>query len=518
MRHIWTITAIAVATITGCTTATRYDDFKSVNESTQRTIDQTLDSEKYEKVLVLERPPQQVEEIKPNNKPSWYYQSTKINAKDMPLSLVLREIVGRDVQIKYGLSVDPAKLTSIFHEGTKEEALNILALNVNYGLTVERDVIKVDKFMTKSYSIPTTVGENSFQLGSSGTGSSQTSTSDAATGSISTTGGNDGQFANTVTNNYNLTDQIYGGINKILSGEGNITTGAGDQATLESSTRNTSNMVLGYAEVIKGLSSIVVRTSPAMMLLVDDYVDSMVKQLNQEVELEIMVLQYQRDEGLKFGIDADISRDTGKGILSIGAKTPSFSDALEGVGVGFNAYTSGVWAGSSVLINALRQTGSVSVQTQQTLKATNHQVQEIDLSTITGYYKSVKTSFEGADKDVPITTIITDEVRDGVKMFAVPNIQADRVHLKLNGVLSKVVKFDNLEINELKLKQPRTRQSRFNMSGSYEYNKTFVVTHMRQTTNESNETDLVDIQMGNSGTQKIVDTLVILTPRLVSKI
>ncbi|MDF9399142.1 hypothetical protein [Vibrio sp. 1180_3] len=509
---IITFTALLVA-IVGCTTATRHDDFKRVTEVDGAKITEQLDKEKYQKVIVLDRPPQSVEEIVVSTDPTWYEENTKIIAKNMPLSIVLKDVVSQNVKLEYGFAVDPNKAISATFEGTKKEALNILALTSNYGFTATEDKIMVDKFTTKTYVLPTTAGDNSFQLGSDGSSGSSASASEALGGEISKTGGSDGQYASTAVDKYNLTDQIYKGINKILNGEANITTGDSDRGQLTTSTAE--QETLGYAEKIEAVSSIVVRTSPAMMLLIDDYVQGMVDVLSQSVELEIAVIEYQADDGTEFGIDAQLKRAAGSGNISLGVKTPSFSDALQGVGLVYTA-TKGAWDGTTAMINALRVTGKVSVRTSQKVKASNHMVQEIDLSAIQSYIATTTTKYEGADSDIPTTSIETAEVRDGVKMLAIPSIQRDKVYLKLNGVLSKLLKWDDQEINGVTIRSPRTRQSRFNISGAYEYNNTIIVTHMRQETNESVQNSYLDVPTGNAGSNKVIDTLVLLTPRKIT--
>ncbi|MFL7013592.1 hypothetical protein [Enterovibrio norvegicus] len=515
MRKFITLTLV-ISLLGGCETATLYDEFKRDNQIDKHFIDNTISANTYEKVVMLKRPPQSLQVVEDSDTPEWYGQKTQINASELPLSLMVRQILGDKVSIKYGLSVDPAKKSSIFFEGTKQEALNILSLYVDYGITYSGDTVSIDKFTTKTYQIPNTIGEESFQMGSSDSSGMAATSEDALEGEISSTGGGDGQHSNTVISNYNLTEQIYQGVEKILQGEGNITTGGMDASVIDPSMGAVNTSVLGYAEVVKGTSSIVVRTSPAMMLLVDDYVESVVRELKKEVELEVTVIEYQQEDGSEFGIDATLNRMTSDGDFSLDVESPSLTNVANNFGLGFVA-TSGLWEGSSAVIKALRQSGSVTVNTSQRVLASNHKAQEIDLSSIQAYISSAETTFEGTDGNIPVTTLEKSEVRDGVKLLAVANIQDERIYLKLNGVLSKVIVFDDTTINGITIRSPRTRQSRFNISGAYDFNKTFVVTHMRQVTSENNEAKFADVSTGNSGSKKIIDTLVLLTPRKVYK-
>lgn len=505
------ICLIGLAPLLGCETIELHDKMKRENQLDRNYIQNELKRSSFDKVIVLERPPQPLEIIKPDNTPKWLKQNSQINADRLPLSIVLRQIVGNDVRIKYGHAVDPQKPATIFFEGIKEEALNILSLNVNYGISYTKDTVSIDKFITRTYQIPNVIGDESTQIGSNSSGNA-VSMEDALEGQISSTGSGDGQFGNTVIDKYNIAHQVLGGVNRILQGEGALTTGGSDAAQLASEQAQRNNTVLGYAEAIKGTSSIVVRTSPAMMTLIDDYFKAIEDELKRKIELEITVIEYQEEDGAEVGLTADIQRDIGDASLNLNLVPPALAGSLSGTGIGVIA-NKGVWNGSSAIINALRRTGTVAVNTEQRIPASNHKSQEIDLSTIQPYISSAETTFEGSDNNIPVTTIEKSEARDGVKLLALANVQDDKVYLKLNGVLSKVVSFEKDTINGITIESPLTRQSRFNITGSYNYNETIIVTHMRQETTESNQSKQADIAIGNSGNKKVIDTLVLLTPR-----
>lgn len=503
----------SVISLSACSTMDRASELSDVAKGQSRKIDQTLESIDNNKVVTLKRPPQLLREVDNSYRAPWLDLETKMASEDMPLTMLIKDIVGQNIKITYGDGVDPNKSSSIYFEGTKEEALNILALNVDYGISVVDGVVKIDKFITKTYELPTTIGENSFQIGSNG--SSSGGSKSAASGEISTTGSGDGQFANVTVDNYNLTKQIHSGIEKILNGEATISTGSNDRVVLSDAKASSRKQSLGYAKFVEGVASIVVRTSPAMMLMVDDYVNSMVDQLTKLVALEVVVLEYQQDEGTKFGADIDATKKNSDYSLNFDLSTPSLADAPAGFGLGF-AIDNGSWKGTTGLINALKQTGDVSVNTTQRVTASNHMIQEIDLSAVQTYFSKVSVTYEGTGSDRRPTTSTEDaEVRDGVKMLVVPNIKDDKVYLKLNGVLSKVLKLETQKIANITVTTPRTRQARFNISGAYEYNKPFVVAHMRQETNEGKSSDYLDVTVGNSAKKEIKDTLVILTPRRV---
>lgn len=501
--------------LSGCSTYGRYDDFKRETEINKEAISNTLESNKYQKVLVLDKPPRVIKEIRKDNRPQWFDDETKVVANGLPLSLAIKQIVGDSTPIRYGYAVDPnTPINNFFFEGKKEEALNILSLTSSYGITATKQGVKVDKFMTKTYTLPTVRGNESIQMGS--TGESAGSAENASAGDVTSTGGGDGQFSKLSVESSNLTEQIYNGISKILTGEGNITTSATAETKMEGGGNAAREKVLGYVEKMEGLSAVVVRTSPAMMQLVDDYVNFTINEMTKQVELEITVLEYQQTEGTEFGVDLALSRITGSDstAITLGTSIPALSDSIDGVGIGAKVGT-GIWSGTTALINALRTTGDVSVGTQETVKATNHRVQEVDLGTVQAYFESVEVTYD--DNNDPTTDIQVGYVRDGVKMMALANVQDDEVYLKLTGTLSKVLALDNETVNEITVSKPTTRQARFNVTGSYEYNKPFIVTHLKQTIHEANKNRYADIEVGNNANKQVIDTLVVVTPRLVSK-
>ena len=504
-------TVLSTILLSACTTYGKYDESLRESEIAQQDIQEMLAQSQYNRVEILDEPPQLINEIVQSDKPDWLKEETKVVANNLPLSLVIKQIVGKSIPIRYGQAVNPyVQINNFYFEGSKEEALNILELNSDFGITPTRTEVRVEKFLTKTYHLPTVIGSESNALGSQN--GTNTSSEDASSGEITSTGSGDGQFTNQSVKDYNLTHQIYEGINKILTGETNITTGNGDQSKLIK-TAETRENVLGYAQEIQGLSSIVVRTSPSMMKLIDGYVNETIDEMTKEVELEVTVIEYQQTDGTEFGIDAALSKVNSKVTYGLTTVAPNLADTVDNFGF-TGALTSGSWAGTSILINALRDTGDVSVSTQQRVTATNHKTQEIDLSTVSSYFKKIKVT---KDDDDTTTDIDVSYLRDGVKMLALPNIANDRLYLKVTGTLSKVISQTDEVVNEVTVSKPTTRQARFNITGAYEYDKPFIVTHMRQTTNQADKTRFADVEIGNSANKKVIDTLVVITPRRVTK-
>ncbi|MFA0698190.1 hypothetical protein AB4585_26125, partial [Vibrio sp. 10N.222.49.C9] len=75
------------------------------------------------------------------SEPEWLSESVDLIAEQFPLNLVLRDVLGDDIRIRYGHGVDPTTPVSIYFEGTAKEALNILSVSSNYGIDYTGELV-----------------------------------------------------------------------------------------------------------------------------------------------------------------------------------------------------------------------------------------------------------------------------------------------------------------------------------------------------------------------------------------
>lgn len=473
----------------GCT-AVKYKEFEKAAQEKRDYIHSAEEAYKYRQVRDVETPPINVEAIVKESPISWLDDEQVITADKTPLSIVVDQITKGVVTPEYDFDIDPNLRVSLNHTGTKETALKMLGLQADVFFQMTEDKVFVRRYVSETFTLPAISGEMSYQIGSDG--GTTTGNTQAMEGSISTTGGDDGQFSKAGYQDYNLTTQITDGIKAIIADPV-----ANDDSTL-----------IGSVSEIKGMSSIVVRTTPSLMENVRTFVNKAFDQMSEEVVLKVEVIEWQLEEGSEFGLEASLSKLTGDSYLNLISTAPSLSES-NGTGIGFTG--GGDWEGSTALLKMMSKYGEVSVTTEQTIKALNQKSQEVDLSDIRSYVSRTSTIYD-EDSVGPKVEIETSSVRDGVKMLVIPSIHENHVYLRINGTLSKFVYFDKQKISGAEVSQPRTRQSRFNVEGKYEYNKPIIVTQMKQIVEQSQKQTTAEVIPGNMGERRVVNTLVLLTP------
>lgn len=484
-------TALLVSTIvSGCSTATAYKKNKDIVEKSNDYISSMVNDDSYNQVSILDKPPVQFKEYDPINNPNWLREKVFVNNSGLPFSLVLRNIVGDSIEIEYGTGIDVARETTIYASGTKKEALNILSNQTDYGIEVTKNKITVNQYVSKTFYLPTVTGSYNMQIGSSGGGA--TNADDALEGKASSTGGGDGQFGNLRANDYNTTNHILKGIQSILKGD--------------------TNTPMGTVEEVLSLSAVIVRTKPSVMKEVDSFVSNAVKSIEKQVKLEITVIQYTSNDESEFGADIDLAISKANASFGLQTNAPSLTNTITPALGTFQQLT-GKFAGSQAVIRALQTTGRVGVTTSNEVFASNHKLQEIDLNKTEEYISETDVSYEGQDGDIPNYSITKAKTSEGVKMMVLPTIADNYVMLALNGTLTKANGFRDDQIGDITVRSPRTTTSKFNLTGRFRFNETFLVTHLRQQSNESQEASYMDIPTGTKGVQAVTNTLVLLTPR-----
>lgn len=482
--------AIVMSILSGCT-AFQYREYEKESQQAGDRIESTRHSYSYKKVKELEHPPIAPKKLEDIVIIDWLDNHVDQKSQELPLSIILKQVMaGTGVKIDYDYDIDPNVPITVNFEGTIEEALKMVSLQGNVFIKKSPNKIIVQKYVVKTFAIPAIAGNSSYQIGSSSGGSSG-SNEDAQSGSVVSTGSGDGQFANYALQDSNSTTEIYEAIRSIIAVPGE------------------KEQLYGSVQQLQGMSAIVVRTTPSLMEQVESFMSDAIARLSAEVVLDVEVVEWIKNDGSEFGLDGLLEVNTGIGDLSFSGESTQITDSGD---TGFAWTGSGDYSGTDALIRYLRQHGEVSITTKQTVKALNQQAQEVDLSDVRSYISELSVSYD--DDDDATVDIENSTVRDGVKMIVVPSIYKDHVFLRLNGTLVKFISFDTQEISDVTISNPRTRQSRFNVSGKFEYNKPVLLTSMKQVVTQSETNKTAEIMSSNSGEKKVVDTLVLVTPYL----
>ncbi|MGL1255035.1 hypothetical protein ACSTLX_25105, partial [Vibrio parahaemolyticus] len=130
-------------------------------------------------------------------------------------------------------------------------------------------------------------------------------------------------------------------------------------------------------------TTLVVKTTPDKMQDVQRVFDHYQAELSKQVLLDIQVLEFRSNLGTERGIDWNVVRDTGDGVLQF--FVPGTDTVSEGAGYGLAFQGSGKWDGTQSFIKVLEKQGSVSVQTPVTAMVLNNQPAKITQQRIVPY-------------------------------------------------------------------------------------------------------------------------------------
>ncbi|MGR6862908.1 hypothetical protein ACU5EH_22810 [Aliivibrio salmonicida] len=163
----------------------------------------------------------------------------------------------------------------------------------------------------------------------------------------------EGQFLNIEYSEVQIVEEIADGIVKLLGGD--------DKAKNAVSTATS-------------LSNITVRATPDQMMEVRNLIDNAQASLSKQVMLDIRVLEFKSNLGTERGIDWNIVRDTGDGLLQF--FVPGTTTVSQGLGSGLAFTGTGKWSGTESLIKVLEKQGSVSTETPITAMILNNQLRK----------------------------------------------------------------------------------------------------------------------------------------------
>ncbi len=496
-RYSKTVCAALIASLLlGCeaTGMNEYDIRNRESEIVKSNIEQHRDNFTEFKVERIEQPPVRLKPIEQSTDTS--FLTKKLNystpATGLPLSLILDDILPSEYEVRFGAGIQPnQKVTINAHQGSLASLLNLLENQLKIGFTPSERTLKVEQFVSRTFELELPPGRINDQIGGA-----NKEESDGKAGSTSV----DGQYVTTSSSDVDVFSEVASGVKALLQLNPDA---SGGEASPDS--------LVGSVEPIPALSRIVVRTSPARMQEVVNFVEQAKQSLTKQVELEVQVLEFRSNLGHERGIDWNLLRDIGSG-YGLSFFVPGTSLVASSASPGFAFNGGGKWSGSTALIKALNEQGQVSTQTPITILVQNHQTNHITQQRTVEFIENIKTNTEDG---VVSTDTERGKRNEGVDFIVVPNIQRDHVYLRTSGMLTKIEKITPQVVGGETLMFPLTRQAKINFGNKLKYGQTIVIASVSQfvTTTESNTFLGVPLLGSNTAEKQRIDTLVLLTPR-----
>ncbi|EGR3963909.1 hypothetical protein DDM91_19055, partial [Vibrio cholerae] len=272
---------------------------------------------------------------------------------------------------------------------TRKNVLNLLSRESGYGIEMKNGRLEVTDTVTRTFFLKLPIGTPSAQLGSQGQASGTDSTRV------------EGQFINVKYNEINVAQEIADNIVNLLGGS-------------EESKKAVSTSL--------SMSSITVTATPDQMQTVERLIDEYQRELEKQVLLDVQIINFRSNLGTERGVDWNIVRDTGDGLLKF--VLPGTNTVSQGSGYGLAFEGTGKWSGTEALIKVLEKQGTVSTSTPVTAVVLNNQPAQLTQQRIVPYVSEANTN---SSEGVTTTGFTRDKEMEGVDFMVVANVQPEHV-------------------------------------------------------------------------------------------
>ncbi|MDX7702086.1 MULTISPECIES: hypothetical protein [Aeromonas] len=494
------IAVSVIFALSGCG-ATDYLEQRDAAKETQNKINAQGVMPDASKSIFIERPPVDLNPITEGS-PWWVRKPASLKGQNVPFNFAVSNLLqsaGQKVSVEFGPDVNPNKPISVDYQGDINGALNEIASKADVSVSMSGNQVKFDRYVTKVFELNSLLGKSSFLFGrkaNSGNGGGE----GLATRTVTSSLGNSDTYATSESTGVNAFNDYLSAIKSILKKDG---VKPDDDDPLE-----------GDVIVTESTASILVRTTPHRMSLVENYISSRKQSIARQVMIEVKVLQFKGSKGSEFGIDWNVVRTFSDGKLNFTGPTLPTIGNNGNYGFSFTS-TSPNWDGTTILMKALQTQGEVGVEYEPRTVARNNRVASIDNSEKLSYIARVTvTPNQNADASVEVVDAV---VSDGLTMSVMPNISDDTVNLQISGVLSKVVGWNDTEVSGVTVRAPQVQEIKFDQDVGLKYGETLVLNGYKQKSNKADESTLFKIPFsgGNAGASSTTETIVLITPKRI---
>lgn len=451
-------------------------------------------------------------------RPTWLKNHIIIRGDQLPFSYYSRTIAkagGGRILIHYQEGLNQDYKISMNFSGTVRDALNVLAAQTGFAYSVAGSNIYWQAFITKTFEIAFMPGSSDYLMGKASGGGG--STGGAGGGANAVTGIIDDSAASQYSNlkgKLSIWSDIQNSVKQLLSANGRVV-------------------------ISEATTSVTVRDKPGNVALVSRFIQNLNKNLSQQVLIKIQVLDVALESTYNYGIDWSIVQsafnNSNYQLVSNNGTPISINSLVAGTaGITPNLTTAGLvgppsGTGFTILVNALKQQGKLSIVTEPRVLCQNNQVSTIRIVKQQGYLASIQTTtLSGSSTGgASITSQITPgSLVTGVTLYVLPKILGDKVFLQVNADLSNSQGFQTINSatgttpttsppsGSSSIQVPNVTQKQFNQRSILKSGNTLILSGFRQVTNIAAAKQLFDSQAlgGKAAGQLTVETIVLITP------
>lgn len=526
-RIFWLCFTVLMTLLTGCDSAMYNQTVANTADVTQRTTEARHKSNADAKAppalvvnqgLYVDKTP-----ISLVKQPMWLKNHIIIRGDQLPFSYYSRTIAaggGRRILTRYQEGLTQDVKVSMNFSGTVKEALDALSARTGYAYSVSGGNIYWQAFITKTFDIAFMPGSSDYLMGKAGsTSGGGTSSGGGGAAGASVTGIIDDSAAAQYSNlkgTLSVWKDLEASIKQLMSPNGRVV-------------------------VSQTTTTVTVRDKPSNIALISQFIRNLNKSLSRQVLIKIQVLDIALDSAYNYGINWAIIQSafnhsnyqllSNNGTpISINSLGSSLSSALTSVGIQQLPNPTGVTrTGFTVLVDALKQQGKLSVVTEPRVLCQNNQVSSIRIIKQQGYLASIQTTtLSGSSTGgASITSQITPgSLVTGVTLYVLPKIMGDKVYLQVNADLSSSGGFDVINSStggdpgtsppagSSSIQVPKVQQKQFNQRSIIKSGNTLILSGFRQVTNVAGAKQMFDSQAlgGMAAGQVTLETIVLITP------
>lgn len=260
---------------------------------------------------------------------------------------------------------------------------------------------------------------------------------------------------------------------------------------------------------------------PSVLDRIEAYVEDFNAQMTRQVALDVRVYALEMEEGSSQGIDWNIVYEKTSGFFRSVAASGGDA-AVDANGIGFGILDpQDNYSGSTVLLNALAESGKLTIKTSATLATLSNRPVPLQIADQTGYVSSVETTLvanAGAQ-----TTVTADSVTTGFSANLLPVVMKnDEILLQVQITLSALQQLRRIAFGPEgdAIEQPEVASRQVMQNVRLRSGSSLVLTGFEQESLRSNDRGIgspsFTLAGGSRGTEAGRTVLVVMiTPKVI---
>lgn len=442
-------------------------------------------------------PAPDLEPIKESDGPAWSRMNLiePIHVSEYPFDMAVDLIMrGTGVNPKFDNDMKLNLPVTFNVNGTVHDALNVLAARTNYSFSMKDESLSWHQYQTKIFNLPMAGGDYSYMIGK---------TDQAGGGSAA--GGSGGTTQNSGTSAFDVDLKQYSNIK------------AENVNVLQDALEFVESIVgdHGIVNISKAGSSLLVKTTPDKMRIVDEYLEQVIDDLTTQVALEVMVVQVTTQNSADVGVSWDAVRKMTEGQLNfIGAMTSN--KFTGGTPLGFASTNTTSRGSVDLLVNALQKQGTVSFLTNHNILTSSGKISELEMADIKGYLaQSRVTQSENVDSS---TELVPGVIQSGYTLYSYAKVFKNKVAIVVSNRASDLDPFERVGTEDNFIQIPTMRSNRINVNQIVSDGTTVVAASIRREKSASESQSPLSAKLlptFKGAGKDVIEIYVLVTPRIV---